>query len=50
MFFFFLVKVVFWGCDGSENIEWQGLLGEAATTEEAGIREVAAVAQATRRD
>lgn len=38
------------GCDGSGNIEWQSLLGQAAEAAASGIRMVAAVAQATRRD
>lgn len=57
MFFFPFSRCCCWG-DGSPNIEWQGLLGEAASSEEAepepeaeeAVFSVVAAAQATRGD
>lgn len=57
IFLFFFSRCCFWG-DGSGNIEWQGLLGEAASSEETeteaeaeeAVFSVVAAAQATRGD
>lgn len=53
-FWFFFSRCCCWG-DGSGNIEWQGLLGEAASSEETeteaeAVFSVVAAAQATRGD